>query len=328
MNLARSAGVLLHVTSLPGGTLGAEAERFVDWLAEAGQSWWQILPLGPPDEFGSPYRAASAFAAWRGLLAEPEAPVDPAEAEAFRERERAWIEDWLRFAGEDALDDQVRFDREWSALRADAAERGVRLIGDVPIYVAPGSADQVGHPELFLEGVVAGAPPDPLAPEGQLWGNPVYDWDALAARGYSWWIERLRRTFELVDLTRVDHFRGFAQFWAVPADAATADAGEWREGPRAALFRAAEAALGPLPVVAEDLGLITPDVVALREELGFPGRASSSRRRSTAGVITPRSSAIRGSSPSSAAAASKSARPGPGRQWPWSAVASPSGTAQ
>src|SRR4051794_33338996 len=149
MNLPRSAGVLLHPTSLPGGTLGPEAERFVDWLADAGQTWWQLLPLGPPDDVGSPYRSASAFAAWPGLLAAPEAPVDPAEAAAFREREAAWIEDWLRFAGEDALDDQVRFDREWRALREYANTRGVRLIGDVPIYVAPGSADHVTHPHLF-----------------------------------------------------------------------------------------------------------------------------------------------------------------------------------
>jgi 4-alpha-glucanotransferase len=273
MNIARSAGVLLHPTSLPGGRLGDEARRFVDWLADAGQSWWQMLPLGPPDDVGSPYRSASAFAAWPGLLAEPAAPVDPEEAAAFRERERYWIEDWLRFAGEEALADQVRFEREWTALRSYAVERGVQLVGDVPIYVAPGGADHLAHPELFQDGAVAGAPPDPLGPEGQLWGNPLYDWDALAARGYRWWIDRLRRTFELFDLTRLDHFRGFAEYWAVPAGAASAVAGAWREGPRAALFRAAERELGPLPVIAEDLGVITPDVTALRDELGFPGMA-------------------------------------------------------
>ncbi len=271
MNLSRAAGVLLHPTSLPGGRLGPEAERFVDWLAEAGQSWWQVLPLGPPDDVGSPYRSASVFAAWPGLLGEPEAPVDPHEAAAYREREAYWIEDWLRFAGEDALDDQVRFEREWRALRAYAADRGVRLVGDVPIYVAPAGADLLAHPELFQSGVVAGAPPEPLGPEGQLWGNPLYDWDAVARRGYRFWIDRLRRTFDLFDLTRVDHFRGFAQYWAVPATAGTAAEGAWREGPRAAVFRAAEAELGPLPVIAEDLGLITPDVTALRDELGFPG---------------------------------------------------------
>ena len=271
MHLERSAGILLHPTSLPGGTLGPEAERFVDCLAEAGQTWWQMLPLGPPDEFGSPYKSASAFAAWRGLLAEPDAPVDPEEARAFREREGYWLEDWLAYAGEAALADQVRFDREWRALRAYAGGRGVRLVGDVPIYVAPGSADQLAHRDLFQEGFVAGAPPDPLGPEGQLWQNPLWDWDALAAQGYRWWIDRLRRTFALFDLTRIDHFRGFAAYWAVPAGAETAAVGEWRAGPGAALFRAAEAELGELPVIADDLGLITPDVVALRDELGFPG---------------------------------------------------------
>ncbi len=167
----------------------------------------------------------------------------------------------------------MRFDREWRALRDYAAARGVRLVGDVPIYVAPGSADHRAHPDLFQRGFVAGAPPDPLGPDGQLWGNPLYDWDAIAATGYRWWIERLRRTFELFDLTRIDHFRGFAAYWAVPEDAETAREGDWRPGPGAAVFRAAEAELGPLPVIAEDLGVITPDVVALREELGFPGMA-------------------------------------------------------
>jgi 4-alpha-glucanotransferase len=271
MTIERSAGILLHATSLPEGRLGDGAYRFVDWLAAAGQRWWQLLPLGPPDEHGSPYKSASAFAAWRGLLAEPSAPVDPAEAAAFRGREAWWVEDWLRFAGEDALDDQVRFEREWQALRGYAAERDVRLVGDVPIYVAPGSADHLAHPSLFQRGFVAGAPPDPLGPDGQLWGNPLYDWDAVAAAGYRFWTDRLRRTFGLFDLTRIDHFRGFAAYWAVPEGAATAREGSWRPGPGAAVFRAAEAELGPLPVTAEDLGLITPDVVALREELGFPG---------------------------------------------------------
>ncbi len=271
MTLRRSAGVLLHPTSLPGGTLGAEAERFVDWLAEAGQSWWQVLPLGPPDEVGSPYKAASAFAAWRGLLAEPDAPVGREEAVAFRERESYWIEDWLAFAGEEALADQVRFEREWQALRAYAAARAVKLIGDVPIYVAPGGADHAAYPELFQRGYVAGAPPDQLSPEGQLWGNPLFDWQAMAADGYRWWIDRLRRTFSLVDLTRIDHFRGFARYWAIPEGAASAVAGEWRDGPGVDVFRAAEAELGRLPVIAEDLGLITPDVIQLREALAFPG---------------------------------------------------------
>jgi 4-alpha-glucanotransferase len=260
---------VLHPTSLRAGRLGADAFAFVDWLQAAGQSWWQMLPLGPPDEHGSPYSSASAFAAWPGLLAEPEARVTKREVDAFRRRNRYWAPDWEAAGGD--LADQVRFEREWSALRSYALERGVRLIGDVPIYPARDSVDHRAHPELFLDGVVAGAPPDALGPEGQLWGNPLFDWDRMAEQGYRWWIERLRRTFELFDLSRIDHFRGFASYWAVPQRAKTAKAGHWQPGPGAALFHAAEAELGPLPVIAEDLGLITPDVVALRDELGFPG---------------------------------------------------------
>jgi 4-alpha-glucanotransferase len=272
MEIPRSSGVQLHLTSLPGGRLGPQAYRFVDWLRAAGQAWWQVLPLGPPDRAGSPYKARSAFAAWRGLLADPAAPVGAAEARAFRERHAAWIEDWAAFAGgARAVKDQVRFDREWRALRAYAADRGVRLIGDVPIYVAAGSADHVAHPELFREDVVAGAPPDYFTEKGQLWGNPIYDWPALRRRGYRWWVERFRRVFGLFDLARIDHFRGFAAYWAVPRGAPDARPGRWVRGPGRAPFDAARAALGELPIIAEDLGVITPPVHRLRDSLGFPG---------------------------------------------------------
>jgi 4-alpha-glucanotransferase len=267
----RSSGVLLHLTSLPNGTLDEEAYRFVDWLAAAGQSWWQVLPLGPPDEHRSPYRAASAFAAWRGFLAEPDAPVSADEVDAFVAEHGYWIGHWAAFAGEGAVEDQVRFAREWSALRDYARERGVRLIGDVPIYVADNGADRVAWPELFVEGEVAGAPPDFLSADGQHWGNPLYDWRELRRTAYRWWIERFRRTFELVDLTRIDHFRGFVSYWAIPEGHKTARHGRWRRGPGAALFRTVEADLGALPVIAEDLGVITPPVVRLRDELGYPG---------------------------------------------------------
>ncbi len=268
----RSAGVQLHPTSLPGGRLGEEAYRFADWLAEAGQSWWQMLPLGPPDRMGSPYKARSAFAAWRGLLADRAAPVGDDEIAAFRAQEASWIGAWERVAGgRRAVADQVRFAREWSALRSYCAQRGVRLIGDVPIYVAPGSADHVAHPELFRSGDVAGAPPDAFSDRGQLWGNPLYDWPALQRRRYRWWVARLRRTFALFDVTRIDHFRGFVACWAVPAGASDARGGRWRRGPGRAVFDAAAAQLGPLPVIAEDLGVITEPVVRLRRELGFPG---------------------------------------------------------
>ncbi len=230
MSSSRTSGVQLHVTSLPGGRLGPAARRFVDWLQAAGQSWWQMLPLGPPDRYRSPYKAASAFAAWPGLLADPDAPVSAREEASFRERQRFWIGDWERFAGDGAVADQVRFEREWGALRAYAAERGVRLIGDVPIYVAPDGADHQAHRELFRDGVVAGAPPDAYAATGQLWGNPVYDWPALQRRGYRWWSERFRRTLELFDLARLDHFRGFVAYWAVPEAAPDASYGAWARG--------------------------------------------------------------------------------------------------
>jgi 4-alpha-glucanotransferase len=268
----RSAGVQLHPTSLSSGRLGDDAYRFVDWLQQAGQSWWQMLPLGPPDRVGSPYKARSAFAAWRGLLADPAAPVSDDEIDEFRARQAFWIGDWEQIAGgRRAVADQVRFAREWTALRAYARERGIGLIGDVPIYVAAGSADHRAHPELFRGGEVAGVPPDAYTVKGQLWGNPLYDWPALRRRRYRWWTERLRRTFELFDVSRVDHFRAFVAYWAVPEGAPDARGGVWRRGPGRAVFDAAAAQLGALPVIAEDLGVITAPVTELRRSLGFPG---------------------------------------------------------
>lgn len=271
MKLRRSAGILLHPTSLPSGRLGEEARAFVDWLAAAGQSWWQVLPIGPPDDVGSPYKSPSAFAGWPGLLEDPDAEVAPDELEEFVAAKAYWIGDWAAFAGMGAIADQVRFQREWSALRDYAAARGVRLIGDVPIYVAPGSADHRSHPELFQERIVAGVPPDAYTSAGQRWGNPIYDWPAMRATRYRWWIERFRRTFELVDIARIDHFRGFVAYWAVSERHKTARRGEWRRGPGRELFDAVEAELGELPLFAEDLGVITRAVEQLRDELGLPG---------------------------------------------------------
>jgi 4-alpha-glucanotransferase len=269
----RSSGVLLHPTSLPAGRLGEEAYRFVDWLAAAGQSWWQILPLGPPDEHGSPYRSASAFACSAALLAEPEATVSAAEIESFVARHPFWAGEWAAFAGDGALADQVRFEREWSALRAYATSHGVSLIGDLPIYVAPGSADHLAYPELFQHGVVAGVPPDEWSATGQHWGNPLYDWPTMRSTRYRWWTERFRRTFELVDMARLDHFRGFVAYWSIPERETTALAGSWRPGPGRDLFDTVSAELGELPLIAEDLGVITPAVDRLRDELGLPGMA-------------------------------------------------------
>jgi len=274
MWLTRSLGINLHPTSLPGGRLGPEAYAFVDWLAAAGARFWQVLPLNPPDDYGSPYASASAFASSSGLLADPEAAVAGSELREFEHKNAYWIHDWVAFAGAEALANQVRFQREWSTLRAYAGEREVRLIGDVPIYVAANSCDHAAHPDIFLPGgFVAGVPPDPLNEGGQKWGNPLYDWQALDRQGYRWWIERLRHMLGLVDVFRIDHFRGFAAYWAVPAGAETARDGHWEPGPGASVFRAAVQALGELPVIAEDLGMITPDVRALRDELGFPGMA-------------------------------------------------------
>jgi 4-alpha-glucanotransferase len=174
---------------------------------------------------------------------------------------------------------QFFFFRQWTALRDWAREMGVGIFGDVPIFVAGDSAEVWAHPELFLLNderrptVVAGVPPDYFSETGQLWGNPLYNWEQMGADGFSWWIARLRHTLELVDLVRLDHFRGFASYWEVPADAETAVHGRWQPGPGLPFFDAVRKALGALPLVAEDLGEITPDVVALRKELGIPGMA-------------------------------------------------------
>lgn len=362
----RRAGILLHPTSLPGphglGDLGAGARAFVDFLAAAGQSLWQVLPLAPTGYGDSPYQALSAFAgnplllslddlvdrgwlapeavvpprafpaaeadygavaSWKGALLRRAAdafermatPADRGALEAFRAREGAWLEDaalflavkdregglpWTRWprplarreapalaAARDELAPAVRahvfaqwrFDAQWSALRAYARARGVAVMGDVPIYLAHDSAEVWARPELFrldadgMPVAVAGVPPDYFSATGQLWGNPLHDWTAQARSGFRFWIERMRANLRLFDLVRLDHFRGFEAFWEVPAAAATAEGGRWVRGPGAALFEALEAALGPLPLVAENLGVITPGVEALRRRFGFPGMA-------------------------------------------------------
>jgi 4-alpha-glucanotransferase len=268
---SRASGVQLHITSLPDGRLGSSARAFVDWLASAGQSVWQVLPVSVPDAHGSPYKSPSAFAVSPALLEHPAAPVRPGELAEFTERESYWVGSWTAFGGD--LADQVRFAREWGDLRTYAAARGVRIMGDVPIYVAPDGADVRAWPHLFRSDAVAGCPPDAYAATGQLWGNPLYRWDVMAGDGFRWWIERLRRTFELFDYVRLDHFRGFAGYWAIPADADTAMGGRWEPGPGRALFDAVSAELGELPALAEDLGDIDAPVVELRHALGLPGMA-------------------------------------------------------
>ncbi|MFQ5967223.1 MAG: 4-alpha-glucanotransferase, partial [Acidimicrobiia bacterium] len=364
MNLSRGSGILLHPTSLPArwgiGDVGPEAYRFVDFLAAAGQSWWQVLPLGPTGYENSPYMCFSAFAG-NPILVSPEKLVEqgllaPGELESppsfpddrvhygsaiefklellrrsferfksaspaghadacrtFREKNAAWLEDyalfmalreahegkiWTRWpealAKRDSkalqewslkLRDIVEFHQyiqylffdQWAALREYCHRKGIRIIGDLPIYVAHDSAEVWSDPELFYldengyPTVVAGVPPDYFSATGQRWGNPIYRWDERAKSGYRWWIDRFRANLLLVDLVRLDHFRGFEAHWEIPASEPDAINGRWVKGPGAALFEALRSALGDLPVIAEDLGVITPEVDALRDEFGLPG---------------------------------------------------------
>jgi len=362
----RSAGILMHPTSFPGpygiGDLGPEADRFLDWMADAGQSVWQVLPLGPTSFLNSPYVSTSAFAG-NPLLISPdllvaerllpedalhERPAFPedwvdfgaiygwkesvlraswdrfrAEApDALKEEFRAfrtapeqafWLWDWTLFAalkqqhggaewttwppdlaGRSAVSlslaatrlsaevefhayVQFLFFRQWGRMRREAAKRGIRILGDIPIYVAPDSADVWANQEIFqldAQGhptAVAGVPPDYFSATGQLWGNPLYLWEVLEGSGFQWWIERVRGVLRTCDAMRVDHFRGFVGYWSVPAGEETAMNGRWVSGPGMKLFRAMTAVLGDLPLVAEDLGVITDDVKALIAELRLPG---------------------------------------------------------
>jgi 4-alpha-glucanotransferase len=168
---------------------------------------------------------------------------------------------------------QFEFFRQWCGLKEYCADRGIRMMGDLPIYVAGDSADVWERPDLFDTTAVSGVPPDYFSATGQLWGNPLYHWDKMKAESYRWWIERMRAALAMFDLVRIDHFRGFEAYWAVPAGERTAENGQWIKGPGADLFHALEAALGKLPVVAENLGVITPEVEALRNEFHFPGMA-------------------------------------------------------
>jgi 4-alpha-glucanotransferase len=251
-------------------------------------------------------RAWAAFSAGRArALREP--------FEAFRRTHAAWLDDFALFmtlkdrhggwpwpewdaalatrdpraldaarrAGAGAMDAQrfrhFLFFRQWAALRRHARARGVRIVGDLPIFVAHDSADVWANPGLFhLDArgrctVVAGVPPDYFSATGQLWGNPLYRWDVLEGDGYAWWIERVRATLEMVDVVRLDHFRGFDAYWEIPGDAPTAVAGRWVPGPGAAFFEALRAAIGSLPLIAEDLGVVTPSMIALRDRFGLPG---------------------------------------------------------
>ncbi len=370
----RASGILLHPTSLPTrfgiGDLGPRAYEFVDWLAAAGQRYWQVLPLCPADAGGSPYQSASSFAG-NPLLISPEllaedglvtdadleeaalpdfesAPrVDFALAadrkmrlleraverfhsqaaaghwpdllHQFVDQHRAWVEahalfmaareanhnrpwqNWVSYAdltpptipSELAsrfavhLVFQFLFFRQWQRLRDHARGKGIRIIGDIPIYVSHDSADVWANRHLFQLDArgnstrVAGVPPDYFAATGQLWNNPLYDWEAMEAEGFAWWIRRLKASLALVDYVRLDHFRGFESYWSIPAGDPTAMNGQWVPGPRDKLLQAFDRALHPadaaadhvpnVPIIAEDLGMITDEVHALRLRFRLPG---------------------------------------------------------
>ncbi|MDZ7583780.1 MAG: 4-alpha-glucanotransferase [Thiobacillus sp.] len=306
------AGLLLHPTSLPSGTL-ADAGRWLDFLQAAGFGVWQMLPLGIPLTGLSPYQCASAFAVNPGLF--PSAPVDMQGFADWRRRQAHWLEDFARFmvikaeqggaswtdwpaalrdrdartlAGFDAahadkleavMVEQYGAAMQWRRIHAHAAAHGIQLFGDMPIFVAHDSADVWAQRGLFLlddvghPTVVTGVPPDYFSETGQRWGNPHYNWAAMQADGFAWWRARLAAHFEWFDLVRIDHFRGLAAAWVIPAHEPTAIHGEWVEAPGAALLQAIADEMGELPLVAEDLGIITPEVTALRHQFGLPGMA-------------------------------------------------------
>lgn len=365
--MKRASGILLPVFSLPSehgiGCFSKEAYQFVDMLKKAGQSYWQILPLGPTGYGDSPYQSFSTFAgnpyfidlaalAGEGLLTDAESREYDSEEqdesidyekiyktrfkvlkkahERFRDRmagahhEREayekfvsendfWLDDYslymavkdkndgvswnewdapLKNREEEALSEareelaeeisfykfqQYEFDRQWKKLHSYANEQGVKIIGDIPIYVAFDSADTWAAPQMFQfdennepEGV-AGCPPDAFSATGQLWGNPLYDWEYHKKTGYEWWIRRIEHCLKLYDVVRIDHFRGFDEYYSIPYGETTAINGQWLPGPGMDLFRAIEEKLGRPEIIAEDLGFLTPSVLKLLKDSGFPG---------------------------------------------------------
>ncbi len=359
----RASGILMHISSLPSpwgiGTFGREAYAFADFLAEAKQKYWQLLPLGPTGYGDSPYQCSSAFAGnpyfidldalcADGLLLQEEIREipwgdDPAQVDygavfagrsgllrlayqrgwerdaravdAFRRANSDWLEDFALFSAckehfgmkpwtewedddlrlrrsddvlaryasllrekvEQCIYTQFLFSRQWEALRSYVHDKGIDIIGDVPIYVPLDSADVWSNAEYFQldeqrrPTEIAGVPPDYFTEDGQLWGNPLYDWDRMRSDGFSWWIRRMRAAAKLFDVVRIDHFRGLESYWAVPAGDDTARNGHWKPGPGKEFITAVKTALPELRIIAEDLGFLTDEVVELREFSGFPG---------------------------------------------------------
>jgi 4-alpha-glucanotransferase len=364
MGFPRASGILLHITSLPGpygiGDFGPSAYRFADWLEQARQRIWQVLPLVPTGHGHSPYSSPSTFAG-NPLLISPDLLLDEglllrkdieerpdfneqqvdfdqagpyrlellrraferfdeaasfslqSDFRAFQNENREWLEDYALFAVlkehygggtwtewpkdlvhrepaalQRALGEHEReirmhkfwqflFDRQWRALKQYCNVRGIQIFGDLPIYVAHDSSDVWSAQHLFHldeDGnptVVSGVPPDYFSETGQRWGNPIYRWDLMRENGYKWWTRRIAASLKQVDILRLDHFRAFEAYWEIPASEETAVNGRWVTGPGADLFNVVRERLGELPLVAEDLGLITPEVTALMKELGFPG---------------------------------------------------------
>jgi len=278
----RASGLLMHVTSLPGRGIGADADDFLRFLEAAGQSWWQMLPVGPPGYGGSPYAALSAFAgdealAPRGRPADRPVPAWLRDYARFRAlKDRHGQKPWWRWPKKQVADPgrvrhyverQFAFDDAWAALKKRANDAGIRLLGDLPLFVAKDSADVWAHRGLFDLDAVAGVPPDYFSADGQLWGNPQYDWAAHERDRFRWWVGRFDRMFELFDAVRIDHFLGLHRVWAVPRRAKTARRGSWRPVPGAKLLKA----VGPRPMVAENLGVVTEEAEALRKRFGLPG---------------------------------------------------------
>lgn len=359
--MKRSAGILLAISSLPSrygiGCFSESAYRFVDWLAEAGQTYWQILPLGMTSYGDSPYQSFSTFAGnpyfisleelvKEGLLEEKdcentdwgmdETKVDYGKIYKNRYRllrkayvqyldkcndtekinnfctNNNWLEEYALFMalkdhfggapfsrwekdirlGQEEAKDRYRrelaenihfykfiqflFFKQWHALKKYAHKKGIRIIGDIPIYVAYDSADVWTEPELFamnencVPKAVAGVPPDGFSAEGQLWGNPLYDWKHHRKTGYAWWIARMKHCFDMYDVVRIDHFRGFDEYYSIPYGE-TAVNGHWEKGPGLELFQALEGTLGKREVIAEDLGFMTDSVRRLVKKSNFPG---------------------------------------------------------
>jgi 4-alpha-glucanotransferase len=364
MKFPRSSGILLHLTSLPGpigsGDLGAASYTFIDWLSSAGQSLWQMLPLGPAGMANSPYMSLSAFAGsplfvdlnelvlhgWldkNDLAAIPigtahrvdyskvaeirmtllakaaeqffhkKRSEDHRQFETYCNAETSWLDDYSLFQAlndkydgkgwvswdqnlvhrnpralkkiAEELKEHVNFHRftqwcfarQWEKMKEYANDRNIKLIGDIPIFVAHHSADVWSNQEAFtldsngMPSVVAGVPPDYFSEDGQRWGNPLYRWDVMEQQKYHWWIERFKKTFKLFDILRIDHYRGFEAYWEIPAKEVTARIGRWVKGPGKNLFDAIQQELGSLQIIAEDLGVITPEVNALRNRYYFPG---------------------------------------------------------